>query len=350
MAATLEELNTREKKLMHEEATCFVERQKHAANCPEDFWTKEAHTLLKWHVANLEFANATTLDTLSLENWDQDDEHEFLGPHLTCKQGFAALPRALACGLNIRLNSRISSIQHDANGVKVQFTNKDEKLEEVEADAVIVTLPLGVLKEGTVAFSPPLPPWKQFSIDKLGFGLINKVVLCFESQFWEAGLDTFGYCMDEDEGLNGELYMFWNFMKSTGQPVLIALNVGKAAQVSEQEPDDVIVEKALKVLGRIFKDKVTKLKHHHVTRWKSDPFARGSYSYISVNATGEDYDILSYPVKSADAKIERVFFAGEHTIRHYPATVHGALLSGLREAERVVSLYTPTCPCELGTN
>ena len=31
----------------------------------------------------------------------------------------------------------------------------------------------------------------------------------------------------------------------------------------------------------------------------------------------------------------RVFFAGEHTSRHYPATVHGAFLSGLREAARI---------------
>ena len=30
--------------------------------------------------------------------------------------------------------------------------------------------------------------------------------------------------------------------------------------------------------------------------------------------------------------LPRVFFGGEHTIRNYPATVHGAMLSGLREA------------------
>lgn len=35
----------------------------------------------------------------------------------------------------------------------------------------------------------------------------------------------------------------------------------------------------------------------------------------------------------------RVFFAGEHTIRNYPATVHGALLSGLREAGRIADQF-----------
>lgn len=35
----------------------------------------------------------------------------------------------------------------------------------------------------------------------------------------------------------------------------------------------------------------------------------------------------------------RVFFAGEHTCKNYPATVHGALLSGLREAGRIADQF-----------
>ena len=35
----------------------------------------------------------------------------------------------------------------------------------------------------------------------------------------------------------------------------------------------------------------------------------------------------------------RVFFAGEHTIRNYPATVHGAFLSGMREAGRIADQF-----------
>ena len=67
------------------------------------------------------------------------------------------------------------------------------------------------------------------------------------------------------------------------------------------------------------------------TQWASDPFAGGSYSYVPVGATGEEYDALAEPVGS------RLFFAGEATSRDYHATVHGAYLSGLREAERIAA-------------
>ena len=47
--------------------------------------------------------------------------------------------------------------------------------QELLADMVLVTLPLGVLKAGTVAFEPPLPAWKRGAVHRLGFGLLNKV-------------------------------------------------------------------------------------------------------------------------------------------------------------------------------
>lgn len=39
--------------------------------------------ILDWHIANLEYANATWLNNLSLKHWDQDDEFEFAGCHLS---------------------------------------------------------------------------------------------------------------------------------------------------------------------------------------------------------------------------------------------------------------------------
>ena len=35
---------------------------------------------------------------------------------------------------------------------------------------------------------------------------------------------------------------------------------------------------------------------------------------------------------------QRLFFAGEHTHEKYRATVHGAYLSGIREADRILAL------------
>ena len=43
------------------------------------------------------------------------------------------------------------------------------------ADAVVISVPLGVLKKETIAFQPPLPQRKQTAIRQLGFGVLNKV-------------------------------------------------------------------------------------------------------------------------------------------------------------------------------
>ncbi|CAH0399861.1 unnamed protein product [Chilo suppressalis] len=77
--------------------------------------------------------------------------------------------------------------------------------------------------------------------------------------------------------------------------------------------------------------------------WRADPFARGSYSFVAVGSSGTDYDLLAAPVPGAPGE-NRLFFAGEHTMRNYPATVHGAFLSGLREAGRLADLLLPQQP------
>ena len=43
------------------------------------------------------------------------------------------------------------------------------------ADAVVLSVPLGVLKANVISFHPPLPEWKTQAIHNLGFGLLNKV-------------------------------------------------------------------------------------------------------------------------------------------------------------------------------
>ncbi|GLG98628.1 Possible lysine-specific histone demethylase 1 [Gryllus bimaculatus] len=95
-----------------------------------------------------------------------------------------------------------------------------------------------------------------------------------------------------------------------------------------------------------------------VTRWRADPWARGASSFAAAGV-GEEAaeaarEALAAPVAApgpgpdpaapAPAPVPRLFFAGEHTSARHPATVHGALLSGLREAARVVSLLGGPAP------
>lgn len=120
----------------------------------------------------------------------------------------------------------------------------------------------------------------------------------------------------------------------------------------ENVSDDVIVGRCIAVLKGIFGNgSVPQPKETVVTRWRADPWARGSYSFVSIGSSGSDYDLLAAPVIPPNPNatnlnpaqeiddLPRLFFAGEHTIRNYPATVHGAFLSGLREAGRIADYY-----------
>ena len=72
--------------------------------------------ILDWHFANLEFANATPLSALSLKHWDQDDDFEFTGSHMTVSNGYSCVPGALAEGLDIRLNTAVKNVKYTRAG------------------------------------------------------------------------------------------------------------------------------------------------------------------------------------------------------------------------------------------
>ena len=72
--------------------------------------------ILDWHFANLEFANASPLNALSLRHWDQDDDFEFTGAHLCLRDGYDAVPKSLAKGLDVRLNTAVTGINYTVDG------------------------------------------------------------------------------------------------------------------------------------------------------------------------------------------------------------------------------------------
>ena len=62
---------------------------------------------------------------------------------------------------------------------------------------------------------------KKEAIQRLGFGLLNKVVMLFPHDFWDGKIDTFGH-LTEDSGQRGEFFLFYSYSSVSGGPLLIA--------------------------------------------------------------------------------------------------------------------------------
>lgn len=121
---------------------------------------------------------------------------------------------------------------------------------------------------------------------------------------------------------------------------------GDAATQTERESDETLIEEATIALQKMYPTKVVPAPAETIiTRWRKDPYSRGSYSYVGQEATAEDYDLMAKPVGTS------LHFAGEASCKSHPATVHGAYLSGLRAASEVadsllgpISVPTPLIP------
>ena len=67
-------------KLTKEEKELEDKLQEMEGNPPSDVYlSSRDRQIIDWHFANLEFANATPLNNLSLKHWDQDDGFAFTG-------------------------------------------------------------------------------------------------------------------------------------------------------------------------------------------------------------------------------------------------------------------------------
>uniref|UniRef100_A0A2C9U0I4 SWIRM domain-containing protein n=1 Tax=Manihot esculenta TaxID=3983 RepID=A0A2C9U0I4_MANES len=305
----------------------------------EDILSPLERRVMDWHFAHLEYGCAALLKEVSLPYWNQDDVYGgFGGAHCMIKEGYSNVVESLSKGLCIQLNHVVTDISYSTKEIRLN-ENHHHKVKvsasngsEFFGDAVLITVPLGCLKAETINFNPPLPQCKLSSIQRLGFGVLNKVVLEFPEVFWDDSVDYFGATAEETDQ-RGHCFMFWNVRKTVGAPVLIALVVGKAAVDGQNMSSSDHVSHALMVLRKLFgevgvPDPVASV----VTDWGRDPFSYGAYSYVAIGSSGEDYDILGRPVENC------LFFAGEATCKEHPDTVGGAMMSGLRKAVRIIDI------------
>ncbi|MEM1295005.1 MAG: FAD-dependent oxidoreductase [Verrucomicrobiota bacterium] len=245
---------------------------------------------------------------------------EFGGTDVWFPNGYHQVFSPMVEGLDLRLGHVVRQISHDQSGVRVSTSKGD-----FSAARAVVTIPLGVLKRGQIRFSPALPQNKLRAIQSLGMGLLNKVVLRFPKAFWPKAPELFGRLSAE----KGHWALWLNLHHHLNEPILIGFNAATFAKATEGWSDQKIVGSAMAALGGMFGTTVQP-SGFQITRWRSDPFSLGSYSFLPPGADQRTIRALGEPVA------DRLFFAGEATSEDYPSTVHGAYLSGMREAGRIM--------------
>jgi len=234
---------------------------------------------------------------------------------------------------SIRWSQGRAEINTDRAGVPLKF----------EAERVLATIPLGVMKaatddEGAVRFDPALPRTKLDALTKLEMGKVIRVTLRFKNRFWDIipapgkdgkTLSDMGFLFSDDEWFP----TWWTTMPRK-LPIITGWAPFRCAEHLSGKSESFVVERCLQTLSRLLSlglEQITSLfgvAYFH--DWQNDPFSRGAYSYGALGSDGAQ-EALARPVENT------LFFAGEATdTTGHNGTVHGAIASGRRAAKEIL--------------
>ena len=264
-------------------------------------------------------------DELSAWTVDQGKEYGRTGEDAFFPHGYDRVVGYLARHLSVDFGVVVRRVVLGPRGVRVE-TNAGS----IDASAVVVTVPLGVLRHERIEFVPRLPERHEQAIDRLGMGVLSKTFLRFERPFWPVDLDWQEYL-----GPRHGAWAEWFSMAKAGPPVLVAFHGGDRAREIERADAREVRHEAMRVLRTMFGHDIPAPRAIATTRWSRDRFAYGSYSSNAVGSTRADRVALGAPVDG------RLFFAGEATEPDYSSTVHGAYRTGRRAARQVRSRILP---------
>jgi spermine oxidase len=329
---------------------------------------------------------ADDLDNVDLESYSE--YWEFPGKHVPIPRGYSSVVQELVNRLpegSIVYNAKVESIVW---GCEVGISGSRAVLLKgpdvnVEADHVILTVSLGVLKSVIKncnkndadsvkdqppqdpvfhGFQPPLPSRKTNAISRLGFGVVDKVLLHMGSGASEIPDVKLVFTGLKHGDGGGDLIPWWMrkayaVVRIHKQSRVVSLwFAGKEAITMESLSDQEVIQGVLDTLSAFGMDqkkgsnndlgggdKGPEIDGILRSDWGKNPLFWGSYSYVPVGSTGGDIDVLAeplpYPEDESSSRPLQILFAGEATERHYYSTTHGAYLSGLREADRLLRHY-----------
>ena len=294
-------------------------------------WLPEVDRLVvATFVEGSEGVNGSVWDQLSAEEWFPT---EGLDGNAQPQGGFRPMLEDAARGLEVRLGTPVTALAWSGDGVVATLKSG----ERLQAERAVVTLPVGLLRDGRFRLDPAPPPEQQRAIGRLGYGagVLAKVYLRFPHRFWPDGSKWFGRLPDSPDR-RGTFNTFVSHVEETGLPILLSFANGHSAvRYDREQSDEEVKAAALASLRRMFGGNAVPEPEAFVfPRWLSDPWSRGGYSYPAIGSPPEDHDDHARPLAN------RVFFAGEATEPVEYGTVHAALWSGEQTAEAIFRAAT----------
>ncbi|OBI85089.1 monoamine oxidase [Mycobacterium sp. 1245805.9] len=251
------------------------------------------------YAAGVDQLSATTFDRGDYAGGDQD----------VITNGYDALPRLLAEGLQIQLRTPVTAIARRDNSVVVRAGDRS-----FEGPGAIVTVPLGVLKSGAIAFDPPLPDEHRNAVQALGFGVLSKSYFRFARRTWDVENAFYQYLGSEPGA-----WTQWFTLPSGAGPIVLAFNAGERGRWAESAAPGDLIASSLPIARQLFGGDVAAVDVR-TSNWTVDPYALGSYSF---HAPGSGLG-------------DRLYLAGEAVGVNNPATVTGAIVSGRNAAGQLM--------------
>jgi monoamine oxidase len=240
--------------------------------------------------------------------------------------GYRRVIEHLADGLAIHTAQPVKRIEQTATGVTVRTLTED-----FTGSHAIVTVPLGVLKAGTIEFAPPLDGAHTDAVDRVGFGALEKVALAYERAVWQVdGQPTHITVVDSP---CNEWPVILDFSIWYEAPIVVGMATGTfgraLAAMSEPERAAALHRAIRAIGGPDTPDPIAVAS----TNWATDPFVLGCYANIARSTSLDDH---VFDLATLATPHGRVLFAGEHTCEQGTSTVDSAWLTGAREARRLL--------------
>lgn len=282
------------------------------------------------------YTNVTAADIYEQSLRNYVVEEKLPGDEPMVRNGYSRLVEYVARGVDVQLRSQVLAITDDAVEYEDLATSTKHKL---AYDAVILTVPLGVLHSKSIKVE--LPAMIERCIHSIGFGTAEKLFIGVERPFWRSGRLQ-SSCEPSSYPLDVDMYAFCaepliEFITLPGSSLLLYVAAATAAKLramSDAERRAFVMPYISRMPG-YEGSQITMLE---MTNWLADPFSRGSYSYAPVGSrdTRADCHTLSKGVPD-----KRLWLAGEHAVAIQDGTeigtAHGAYLSGQRAAEHVMA-------------